>query len=148
MISFVLIFGIYIWYGLQPAEAAHTKDSLISIPSLGIESDVIKAEMTDGELNVPATVAASYSRNKNKTLIYGHSVSVFKDLNHISIGDTITYNGETYYVTNIDIVAKDEINMYEVLAREDNETIVLMTCEGELYSNGDASHRLIVTASR
>lgn len=147
MISFVLIFGVYLWFGLQPAEAAHTKDSLISIPSLGIKSDVTKADIADGELAVPATIAASYSRNKNKTLIYGHSVTVFKDLNHINIGDTITYSGETYYVTDIDILAKEDVNMYEILSREEKETIVLMTCDGVLYDNGDASHRLIVTAS-
>ena len=147
MISFVLVFGIYIWFGLQPAEAARTISSSINIPALSINSDVIETEMTDGKLKVPATLAASYSRNNNKTLIYGHSTSVFKNLDGIKIDDIIIYNDKEYHVTNVRTLKKDEINMYEVLSYEEKDTIIIMTCDGELYENGDASHRLIVTAS-
>lgn len=147
MISFVLIFGVYIWFGLQPAEAAHTRRPSLSIPALGIESDVVETEIINGKLEVPSTLAASYSRNENKTLIYGHSTSVFEKLDNINIGDAIVYNDRTYHVTDITVVKKEDINMYEILSYEDEETIVLMTCDGELYDGGGASHRLIVTAS-
>jgi sortase (surface protein transpeptidase) len=38
--------------------------------------------------------------------------------------------------------------MKELLKAEDTDTLVLMTCAGELMSNNDATHRLIVTAKK
>ncbi len=41
---------------------------------------------------------------------------------------------------------KSMISMSELLKADDKETIVIMTCAGESLENGDATHRLIVTA--
>ena len=36
--------------------------------------------------------------------------------------------------------------MTEILKREEKDTIVIMTCAGELLDGGDATHRFMVTA--
>ena len=41
---------------------------------------------------------------------------------------------------------KSMISMREILAAEDEDTLILMTCAGEPLDNNDATHRLIVTA--
>ena len=38
--------------------------------------------------------------------------------------------------------------MNKILEASDKDTVVLMTCAGKDLGNGDASHRLIVTAIR
>ena len=48
--------------------------------------------------------------------------------------------------SDISVQEKSEIDMLKLLKKDENDSIVLMTCAGELYKDGDASHRLIVTA--
>ena len=148
VIYFVAFFG-YIIYGLQPVEAtnAYTVDNMLSISSIGLNADVTNIHVEDGELKTPDTIVGSYSKNTNKTLLIGHSTGIFKDLDDVKIGDSIKYGDNEYKVTKYVYIEKDAIDMNELLASEDKETLVIMTCAGTLLGDGDATHRIILFAS-
>ena len=145
---YVLLFVTYIIVGLQPAEAAANYEisANLSIPAIGLRSDVTELTLRDGNLDTPDTIVGSYSRADNKTLLIGHSTTIFERLNEIRLGDTIEYDNASYTVISYKIQAKPDISMAHLLKRADEDTIVLMTCAGELLENGDATHRLIITA--
>ena len=128
----------------MPAEAAKGTDLIV--PSINLRSKVIDSEMKNGELEVPETTAASYSRHENKTFLFGHAGSVFKNLHKVKLGDDISYDGKIYKVKGREIVLKNSISMHKILKREEKDTIVIMTCAGEMLENYDATHRLIITA--
>lgn len=146
-VGYVLVAVIYIVIGLQPARAiqydAYTQ---IIIPEIELVSDVTKLTLDNNALNTPDTIVGSYSRNQNKTLLIGHSTSVFQNLKEVKMYSEILYNGNRYVVTEIKTMGKSEINMNQILKSEDRETLIIMTCAGELFENGDATHRLLVTA--
>ena len=144
---YVVLFIVYIVVGLQPAGAVNYQISAqLSIPGVGIYSDVAKLELVDGKINTPDTIVGSYSQAPHKTLLVGHSVGVFQNVSQISLGDTIEYNDQKYHVSTIDMVRKGSVDMANILKSDDKDTIVLMTCAGTLLDGGDATHRLIVTA--
>ena len=87
------------------------------------------------------------NKNENKTLLIGHSTTVFSELNRVQLKDKIIYDGRDYLVNKIETWKKELINMGRLLKAEEKDTIVLMTCAGELLGEGDATHRLIITAS-
>ena len=141
---FVALF-IYIIIGLQPARAA-TSDGNLSIPSIKLASATTTLKPNKSELETPDTIAGSYSQSTNKTLIIGHSTTVFQNLHNIQIGDVVFFNRHVFRVTAIETKLKSSIKMSQLLKAEETNTIVIMTCAGDLYENGDASHRLIITA--
>ena len=149
VIYFVAFFG-YIIYGLQPVEAtnAYTVDNMLSISSIGLNADVTNIPVEAGELKTPDTSVGSYSKNTNKTLLIGHSTGIFKDLDDVKIGDSIKYGDNEYKVTKYVYIEKDAIDMNELLAPEDKETLVIMTCAGTLLGDGDATHRILITATK
>ena len=59
----------------------------------------------------------------------------------------IKYGDNEYTVTKYVYIEKDAIDMNELLASEDKETLVIMTCAGTLLGDGDATHRIILFAS-
>jgi len=120
----------------------------LNIPSINLESDVAKISLEDGKLNTPRDIVGSYSRHKNKTLLIGHASTVFSKLQDIKIGDKIEYLDNSYIIYKTQIIEKSAIDMKQLLSREDKETLVLMTCYGQMYGDGDASHRLVIFASR
>ena len=102
-IYFALYFvalSIYFLVGLKPAEAANI-ESRILIPSIGLVSDVERLELENSELSTPDEIVGSFSRNKNKTLLIGHSSTVFADLKDVKIGDEIIYRDLAYRVSGI-----------------------------------------------
>ena len=144
---YVLLFAIYIIVGLQPAEAAHYDVSAnLAIPSIGLDSDVTSLTLNDNRLDTPDTIVGSYSQAENKTLLIGHSTTIFENLKTIMMGDEIMYDGKTYDVVERYVAAKKDISMDELLSEGSRDTIVLMTCAGTLLDGGDATHRLIVVA--
>ncbi len=148
IIIYCLSFFAYIVYGLQPAEAVQYKtDATISIPSIGLSSDVTKLELNGQHLDTPDTIVGSYSDHNNKTLLIGHSTTVFQNLFKLNLRDSIKYDDKTYIVEQIHMVKKSKISMKKLLNTAEKDTIVLMTCAGTLLDNGDATHRLIITAS-
>ena len=145
--AYFVLLAMYLVVGLQPAEATNYEIATeLSIPSIGLDSDVTILQVEERELKTPETIVGSYGRARNKTLLIGHSTTVFQDLEEVKLGDVIMYDDAPYKVFAIELVEKAEINMNEILAPADEETLVLMTCAGTLLDGGDATHRLIVTA--
>ena len=147
---YFLAFFAYIIYGLQPAEATevYSVDGNLAISSIGLSSDVTDLDLTSEGLSTPDTVVGSYSRYDNKTLLIGHSTGVFKDLDLVKIGDTVNYDGLDYNVSKLVYIEKDAIDMNDLLSPAEKDTLVIMTCAGTLLGDGDATHRLILTAIR
>ena len=151
-IAYIVVSLTFITIGLQPAEATSRdiQSSAINIPSIGLVSSVTKLALKNHRLDTPNTIVGSYKKkNSNKTFLVAHSTTAFKNLKFIHDNDTIAYDGKLYRVNNIVSMKKEDIDMDELLRADKNgrPTIILMTCAGELYDNGDASHRLIVTAT-
>lgn len=145
---YVFLLGIYIIVGLQPADATKLEVATeLSIPAIDLTSDVTNLKLNGTKLDTPATIVGSYSQAENKTLLIGHSTTVFENLNQVQIGDEIDYDGKKYVVKKSEILAKAEIDMGELLAGAETDTLVVMTCAGELLGGGDATHRLIITAT-
>ena len=147
---FVIAVPVYLFIGLQPATAVDpvelNYDSL-NIANINLKTPVQPLSLNDNhELIAPATIAGSFSNHQNKTLIIGHSSTVFKQLNQTKIDNQIVYANSSYTITNITTVEKAKINMNSLLSATDQPTIILMTCAGEPLGNQDYSHRLIVTA--
>lgn len=145
---YLLVFALYIIYSVLPADATRLYDvtDKVTIPSIGLVSDVTQLSLEDGKLITPDTIVGSYTRSDNKTLLIGHSSTVFKDLDKLKVGAEIFYAHKYYVVQGIDYVAKSSVNMGRLLSAEDTDTLVVMTCAGEMLENGDATHRLIITA--
>lgn len=144
---YVVAFLVYLFYGLQPAEATPIQaDATLEIPSINLDIPVAKVQLVDHELETPDTIVGSFSNHHNKTLLFGHSTTAFSELKSINIDDSIYYNGEIYQVTQIDTLEKKDINMDEILSESPKDTLILMTCAGELLDGGDATHRLIIEA--
>ena len=146
---YALVFAAYLVIGLQPAEAVQYEVAAeLDIPSIGLVADVTQLSLGNDGVETPETIVGSYSRTKNKTLLIGHSSTVFENLKDVGLRDEIDYNGNTYHVVGIHKMAKSDINMNQLLKTEDKDTLVIMTCAGQLLDGGDATHRLIVTAIR
>ena len=142
------LFAVYLIIGFQPTDAArYSIVTSFSAPEIGISTQVADLSISDGKLDTPSTIAGRYSTSENKVLIIGHSTTVFQDLFETKIGDVLIYDGNSYTVNKIEIREKSTIKMNEVLDAEEVPTIVVMTCAGELYDNGDASHRYMITAT-
>lgn len=144
---YVLFIVVYVVIGLQPADAINYEISAdLEIPAIGLESGVTKLTLQDGRLNTPDTIVGSFSRAEHTTLLIGHSTTVFRHLDSVRVRDEIKYDYESYYVTDIEVESKADISMSKLLKDSSIDTLVLMTCAGELLDNGDATHRLIITA--
>ena len=147
-IFYVAAFFMYLVLGLQPAEATHYAISgELRIPKIGLVSDVTTLELINHRLATPDTIVGSYSRYESKIFLIGHSSTVFKNLDQIQIGDTINYNNKEYIVEQTEILAKDVVDMKEIVGAEEINTLIIMTCAGESIGEHDASHRLVVTAT-
>lgn len=145
---YMLAFLGYVIYGLRPAEAVQSyeiADELI-IPSIALDADVTKLQLETDGLRTPDTIVGSYTKSDNKTLLIGHSTTVFRNLHEVDLDADIVYDGREYRVVAIDMTTKGKIDMNELLQKSDKDTLVMMTCAGELLENGDATHRLMITA--
>ena len=149
-VIYVAVAFSFITIGLQPAEAAkYDISAFLNIPSAGVISSVTKLELQNHELKTPNRIVGSYTRQgSNRTLLIGHSTSVFSGLKYVNLGDMVFYGQHFYRVEDIVTIPKEKIDMNKLLKASEYEpdTIILMTCAGELYGEGDATHRLIITA--
>jgi LPXTG-site transpeptidase (sortase) family protein len=146
----------FVVIGLQPTKSsaavyateAETATSLLTIDSINLNAPVKKAALNGKTLEVPEQIAGSYSVHKNKTLIIGHSSTIFTHLYKLKLGDKISYNGKEYTIRTIEEKQKQDIVMKDILKAEEKDTLVLMTCSGEKIaeSTSDHTHRLIITA--
>ena len=155
MMYFIGAFA-FIAIGLQPAKnsaavyasESESATSKLQIQSIGLDAPVTTVNLNGDELEVPEEIAGSYSVHQNKTLIIGHSSTIFQKLHLVSIGDNFTFQNKSYQITNITEKPKSDISMKEILKAEAKDTIIIMTCSGDPIenSNGDHTHRLIITA--
>lgn len=146
---FAIALPIYVFIGFQPATDAEAKNyPQLEISSIGLQTPVKNLELVDHQLETPASIAGSYSQNPHKTLLIGHSSTVFSNLQNVQLADSIVYDENSYNITRIETVAKENIDMADILAATDRETVVIMTCAGEPLPDQDATHRLIVYATK
>lgn len=146
----IYVGALLVWLavGLTPAWATDYEVSTdMQIPAIGLDTDVTTVRPSGFELPTPETIVGRYAPRRNKTLLFGHSTTVFVGLAQVALGDEVIYDETRYEVRQIETLAKEEISMGRVLAEAEVETIVLMTCAGEDLGGGDATHRLIVTAT-
>ncbi|MBR1796242.1 sortase [Candidatus Saccharibacteria bacterium] len=142
--------------GFQPAEtSAEVRSSEIAIAeeyldirAIGLSTPVIKVKMERNTLNAPQYLAGSYRSHENKTLLIGHSATIFENLHYLEVGDEIDYEDGTYIVSDVRTEAKGDIKMSQILRNENEPTVILMTCAGEPLGGMDFSHRLIITAKK
>ena len=147
-VVFFAILTAYLLIGLTPARAVDVEiATYIKIPEIGLSADVTLLTMRQGILNTPEEIVGSYSRAKNKTFLVGHASNVFKNLDKLNFGDEIDYDLVKYKIVDIKTIRKSDVSMDALLAPADVDTIILMTCAGKISDNGDASHRLIITAT-
>lgn len=139
---------IYAFIGLQPSAIVDAANyPTLTIDAINLSTPVVGLELSDRQLIAPAKIAGSYSQAPNKVFIIGHSTTVFDRLDKVRVTDTITYDGKNYTITEITTLLKSNVNMGEILAAGEEDTIVIMTCAGEPLPNQDATHRLIITAT-
>ncbi|MBQ3453209.1 class F sortase [Candidatus Saccharibacteria bacterium] len=148
---YVVMFILYVIYGLRPTDAIGTSNqkniSKIVVPSISLESDVEQLELHNGKLITPNSTVGKYSQNSSTTLLIGHSSAVFSHLHEIRLGDQIWFDEKAYEVKKIRLSIKEDIDMEELLKPSEQESLVLMTCAGQMLADGDATFRLIVFAS-
>ena len=146
---YAVVFGAYIIWGLQPAEAAKSYEisTKLNIPSINLTADVATLQLENRELKTPDAIVGSFSRADNKTLLIGHSTTVFQNLNKTRLGDEIIYNNNKYIVEKIEVLEKADVDMSKILSPAEKDTLMIMTCAGTDLGNGDATHRLILTAT-
>ena len=146
---FLLLAGyLIVGFSPAPAEAAVYEISAeLKIPTIGLISDVTTLKLRDGKLDTPDAIVGSFSRANNKTFLVGHAATVFKNLKNLEVGNEIVYDNTTFVVQKTEILAKAKISMNELLRETETETLVVMTCSGEALPGGDATHRLIITAT-
>ncbi len=148
-ILYIVAFLAFIVIGFQPAGAQHYEISgQINIPSIGLTSDVTTLELVDHRLGTPDTIVGSYSKYSSKIFLVGHSSTVFKNLKNVSLNEYIYYDDKTFKVTRIETLEKANINMNLLLMPSKETTLVIMTCAGQPLGAKDATHRLIVTATK
>ena len=141
-------FVTYLLVGLKPtADATNYEISAeLEIPAIGLASEVTTLKLKYHHLETPRTIVGSFAREANKVLLIGHSSTVFRDLDDLAVDDEIIYDETLYKVLSSEVIAKTDVDMGELLAATEKDTIVIMTCAGETLGDNDATHRLIVTA--
>ena len=146
-VLYVALLGVYLYHGFQPFSVDASGPIRLSANSINLSTPVDNVEKTGSKIAVPEHIAGAYSESTNKTLLIGHSNTVFDRLGDLKLGDTITFDHTPYQITRIVTEAKANIDMSALLAPEDTPTIVLMTCTGTFVKGHDYTHRLIVTAT-
>ena len=147
ILVYFVCFAVFLSFGLKPAEAANYEISAeLSIPAISLKSDVTTLKLKEHGLETPDYIVGSFMRSDNKTLLIGHSSTVFARLREVEISDTVVYDDIIYTIVDKRVVEKTEIDMNSLLEGTDKETIVLMTCAGKDLPNKDSAHRLIITA--
>lgn len=174
LVFYAVTVPIYLYIGFQPANAtvftsvATTSSSrsaglvttdistsipdtdsfgTLSIPSIALSTAVQPLHLTtEHTLDTPDTIAGSYAPYTNKTLLIGHSSTVFQALPEVRIGDSIIYNNKAYHIIRREVATKENINMYRLIKAEKDDLLVLMTCAGQPLGQRDATHRLLITA--
>lgn len=145
LIYFVAItaFTAYIFI---PQIADASSEERLFIPKIGLIARVKDIERQGNQLIAPDTIAGAYKATTHKTVIIGHSSTIFKNLKNLSGNETFTFDNRTYTITNLEILEKRDVDMAEIVSETEKNTLVLMTCYGEPLGGQDYTHRLVITA--
>ena len=133
-------------YIFMPKIADASSEERLFMPSISLIARVKDIEQQGRSLIAPDTIAGAYKSSPRKTVIIGHSSTIFKDLKDLSYGDNFTFDNQKYEVKRIEIIEKSTIDMSDVVKDTPVKTVVLMTCYGEPLGGQDYTHRLIITA--
>lgn len=137
----------FIFLGLQPATTDAASGDPLVIPSIHLDTTTEPVSIVDHKFTVPDYSVGAYYITENKTFLMGHKATIFSNLKNIAPKDEITFANQTYFVSNIEVKKKEDIDMGAILSPSPTPTLVLMTCHGTPLSATDYSHRLIVTAT-
>ena len=159
ILSIYFIAGFaFILIGLQPSKSAtsvYAKEAAeatatLEMPTINLKAPVTEVSLIGKDLEVPEQIAGAYSINKNKTLIIGHSSTIFTNLQNVQIGQSFTYKSTTFIIKSIVEKKKEDVSMKDILSSASTPTVIIMTCSGDTIPNtdGDHTHRLIVTAEQ
>ena len=152
IIFVVLYFVLFILYSVLAFRVAGASEYMVSnhlvVPSINLVSDVTTLSLENNKLNTPDSIVGSYSSVDSKTLLIGHSSTVFSDLYKVKVNDSIIYDNQKYTVLSITTNELESINMAKILESTPRDTIIIMTCAGEEFDDCTFSHRLILTAVR
>ena len=145
VVYFVAVAG-FVAHVFMPKAADASSEERLFMPSIGLIARVKDIEKQGNQLIAPDTIAGAYKPTNHKTVIIGHSSTIFKDLKNIEDNDTFTFDNKKYEIKNIEILEKSIIDMEDIVSEAENNTVILMTCYGEPLGGQDFTHRLIITA--
>ena len=81
IIFVVLYFVLFILYSVLAFRVAGASEYMVSnhlvVPSINLVSDVTTLSLENNKLNTPDSIVGSYSSVDSKTLLIGHSSTVF-----------------------------------------------------------------------
>ena len=145
VLYFALIAG-FTAYVFMPKTADASSEERLFIPSIGLIARVKDIERSGNQLIAPDEIAGAYQPTIHKTVIIGHSSTVFKDLKNINSDETFTFDKKSFKIKDRKIIEKSVVDMAKVVEETEINTVILMTCYGEPIGPQDYSHRLIITA--
>ena len=136
----------FVAYAFMPKSADASSEERLFIPSISLIARVKDIERTGSKLIAPDEIAGAYQPTNHKTVIIGHSSTIFRDLNKIGDEDHFTFDSKEYKITSREVLPKSLISMEEIVSETEVNTVVLMTCAGEPLGGQDYSHRLVIIA--
>ena len=142
---FIAIAG-FVVHVFMPQLADATSEERLFIPSIGLIARVKDIERQGNQLIAPDYIAGAYQPTNHKTVIIGHSSTIFKDLKNVKDTDSFTFDNHKYQIKSREIVEKSLVDMKDIVSETEVRTVILMTCYGESLGGQDFSHRLIITA--
>ena len=145
ILYFAVVAGFTAYVFMPKAVDASSEERLF-MPSIGLIARVKDIERTGNQLIAPDTIAGAYQPTNHKTVIIGHSTTIFKGLKDIDDEAEFTFDSVKYKVKSIEIVEKRYVNMEDIVSETPVKTVVLMTCYGEPLGGQDFTHRLVNTA--
>ncbi len=134
------------FYLFIPKSVDASSDERLFIPAIGLISRVKNISRTNNSLEVPDYDAGAYLPSSRKTVLIGHSSTVFKNLHQLRLQDELTFDSVNYQIKKIEILDKQTVDMQRIVADTSHKTLILMTCYGDPLGHQDYSHRLIITA--
>lgn len=133
-------------YLFMPKVADASSEERLYIPSIGLIARAEDIDRVGNTLNAPDYIAGIYKPSKHKTVVIGHSSTIFSNLHNVKVGDELTLDHKKYKVKDTSIVEKNSVDMNKVVSETTKDTAILMTCYGEKIKGDDYTHRFIVTA--
>lgn len=144
LLFYLFALPLYIFYGLQPAEATEPQHYL-NIPDIKLDTPVTRVYLENNKIPTPDYLPGLFERPQLKFLI-GHSSLIFQDLKQLSLHQKLFLDQKTYQIRKIVTQHQSTIDMSELLKTPKTPQLILMTCAGEPLGNHNYTHRLLIFA--